>query len=316
MKNRFVGALLGAAIGDSMGMCVEELPIDEVIMHYGNKISDLEKPHPSSPASFLREGETSSEFEIVKMIATSLVEKGRLDIRDIIERYIKWEEKEEIHNYVDPHFLVAIEALKEGKDISKGGFSIEGALPAIPIGMYHYTNPALAVEGTKAVVMLTHRHEIVLDVASAIAVSIGEILEGKFYLEDEYHYFLELLKTFVSQRDTIKYLEKVENLLKEDASYEEAINELGNGSFALEAFSQALFIFLKTPSQTETVIINAANSYGDYGGDTDSIALIAGAFAGAYNGEESIPEKWKKSLKEYKKIVQLGKKLYHVVPHN
>ena len=315
MKNRFRGAILGAAIGDSMGMCVEEIPIDEVIMHYGDKVKDLCTPHPASPASFLRKGETSSEFEIVKMITQSLVDKGRLDIKDIIEKYIEWEEKEELHNYVDPHFLVAVEALKEGKEISKGGFSIEGALPAIPIGMYHYTNPILAVEGTKTVVMLTHRHEIVLDVASALAVAIGELLQGKFYLEDEYHYFLQLLKTFVSQKDTIKYIDKVETLLKEEAFYEEAINELGNGSFALESFSQALFIFLKTPSNTENVIIHAANSYGNYGGDTDSIALIAGAFAGAYNGEESIPEKWKKELKKYSEIAKLGEKLYLKSPH-
>ena len=315
MKNRFVGTLLGAAVGDSMGMCVEEIPIDEVIMHYGDKIKDLCNPHPASPASFLRKGETSSEFAIVNMVATSLIEKGRLDIKDIIEKYIDWEEKEELHNYVDPHFLVAVEALKEGKEISKGGFSIEGALPAIPIGMYHYANPILAVEATKTVVMLTHRHEIVLDVASAIAVAIGEILQGKFYLEDEYHYFLQFLKTFISQKDTIKFLDKIEILLKEDASYEEAINELGNGSFALEAFSQALFIFLKTPSSTENVIIHAVNSYGNYGGDTDSIGLIAGAFVGAYNGEESIPDKWKRELKDYKRIIEIGEKLYLTSPH-
>ena len=315
VKNKFTGTLLGAAVGDSMGMCVEELPVDEVILHYGDKINDLCEPHPASPASFLRKGETSSEFEIVEMIASSLAEKGRLDIKDIIERYLEWEEKEEIHNYVDPHFLIAIKSLKEGKEVSRGGFSIEGALPAIPIGMYHYTNPILAVEGTKAVVMLTHRHEIVIDVASLIAVAIGEILQGKFYLEDEYEYFLKLLKTFATQKDTLNYIDKIEKLLKKDADYEKAINELGNGSFALESFSQALFIFLKTPSNTENVIIHAVNSYGNYGGDTDSIGLLAGAFAGAYNGEESIPVKWKKGLKKYDKVIKLADKLYKVAKH-
>ncbi len=103
--------------------------------------------------------------------------------------------------------------------------------------------------------------------------------------------------------------------MDKDASYEEAINELGNGSFSLEAVSQALFIFLKTPSDTQNVIIQAANSYGNYGGDTDAIALIAGAFAGAYNGEESIPIAWKASLKSYNEIVKLAKKLYKVALH-
>ncbi|WP_457643340.1 ADP-ribosylglycohydrolase family protein [Persephonella sp.] len=315
MKNRFIGTLLGAAIGDSMGMCVEEIPMDEVILHYGDKITDLCEPHPASPANFLRKGETSSEFEIVKMVAQSLAEKKRLDIRDIIERYIRWYEQEELHSYVDPYFLVAVEAIKEGREIERGGSSVEGILPAIPVGMYHYTNPILAVEGTKAVVMLTHRNEIALDAASALAVAVGESLQARFYLQDEYGYFIELLKTFVSKDETKFYLERVKTLLDRDATYEEAIDEIGNGSYALEAFSQALFIFLKTPEDPENVIINAVNAYGNYGGDTDSIGLIAGALAGAYNGEEKLPAIWRTKLVKYKEIVELADKLYRVALH-
>ncbi len=315
MKNKFRGTLIGAAVGDSMGMCVEELPVDEVVLHYGGEIKEICDPHPASPASFLKAGETSSEFEIVKIVAESLADKGRLDVRDILERYIEWSEKEELHNYVDPSFLVAIEALKEGREIERGGSSIEGALPAIPVGMFHYTNPALAVEGTKAVVMLTHRNEFVLDAASVVAVAVSECLQSRFYLKDEYPYFIELLKTFVEKEETKYYLDRVKSLLDKDASYEEAIDELGNGSFALESLSQALFIFLKTPDNTENAIIHAVNSYGNYGGDTDSIGLLTGAFSGAYNGEESIPALWKTKLKNYKEIIELSDRLYKVALH-
>jgi len=315
LKNRFRGALVGAAVGDSMGMCVEEIPFDEVILYYGGKITDICEPHPASPSSFLKKGENTSEFEIVRIVAQSLVEKKRLDIRDIIEKYIDFYEKEELHNYVDPAFLVAIEALKEGREIGMGGTSVEGILPAIPIGMYHYTNPLLAVEGTKAVVMLTHRNEISLDGASVLAVAIGEVLQGRYYLEDEYGYFIEFLKTFVKKSETKSYLDKVKSLLDRDATYEEAIDELGNGSFVLEALSQALFVFLKTPSNPENVIIQAVNSYGSYGGDTDAIGLIAGALAGAYNGEENIPARWKTKLVKYKDIINLADRLYEVALH-
>ena len=315
LKNEFRGALVGAAVGDSMGMCVEEIPFDEVILHYGDKITNISEPHPASPASFLKAGETSSKFELVKIVAESLALKGMLDIKDIIERYIQWEEKEELHNYVDPYFLLAVDALKNGRELERAGTSIEGALPAIPLGMFHYTNPVLAVEGAKAVVMLTHRNEIVIDAASVIAVAVGELLQGKFYLEEEYPYFIKLLKTFVQKEETKFYLDRVETLLEKDASYEDAINELGNGSYALEALSQALFIFLKTPDNTENVMIHAVNSYGNYGGDTDSIALLAGTFAGAYNSEESIPAHWKTKLKNYVEIVKLADKLYKVAQH-
>lgn len=315
MEEKFVGTLLGAAIGDSLGMTVEELPVDEVILHYGDKVKDLVDPHPSSPSNFLKAGENTSEFDIVMLVAKSIAEKGRIDIQDIIYRYVEWEEKEELHNYIDPYFLIAIHNLKNGIEIDRSSSSIEGALPAIPVGMFHYKNPILAVEGSKAIVMLTHRNEIVLDTASVIAVAIGELIQGRFYLPEETEYFIKLLETFVKKEETKSYLRKVLNLIKEDASYEKAINELGNGNFALEALSQALFIFLKTPENVEEAIINASNCYGYYGGDTDSIALLTGAFVGAYNGNEDFPERWINNLKRYNEIVEVARKLEKVAIH-
>ncbi|HEV09156.1 MAG: ADP-ribosylglycohydrolase family protein [Sulfurihydrogenibium sp.] len=315
MENKFTGTLLGAAIGDSLGMMVEELPIDEVIEFYGEPVKDLTVPHPSSPSYFLRPGENTSEFDIVMLVAKSIIDRKMIDIKDIIEKYIQWFESSEIHTYVDPHFLLAIQSILEGQDIENNGSTVDHALPSIPIGLYHYKNPYLAVEAAKAVCMLTTRNEYVLDVASAICVAISELSQEKFYLPDENEYFIKHLKNFTFKNETKHYLNKVINLLKEDADYEKAINELGNGSFVLEAFSQALFIFLKTPHDTENVIIKAANSYGYYGGDTDSIALIAGALAGCYNGEEMIPERWKEGLLKKEYIIDTAEKLFEVALH-
>jgi len=314
LKTKFRGLLVGAAVGDSLGMCVEELTKEDVNKFYGDEIRYLLDPHPSSPACFLKAGETSSEFEIVKMVAQSLAERKMLDVKDIIRRYIEFEENEAIHNYVDAHFLMSIRNIKMGLEPETTGTSIEGALPAIPIGAYHFINPILAVEGTKAVVMITHRNQYVLDAASVIAVAVGQLILENYELEEEFEKFIDMLKEFVVLQDTKDYLEQVKNLLKRDADYDEAIYILGNGSFALEALSQALFIFLKTPRNTEQVIIKSANSYGDFGGDTDAIALISSAFAGAYNGEESIPNYLKLKLKNYKEIVELADKLYTVAP--
>ncbi|ACN98572.1 ADP-ribosylglycohydrolase [Sulfurihydrogenibium azorense Az-Fu1] len=315
MEDKFIGAFLGAAVGDSLGMMVEELPIDDVIEFYGEPVKDLMVPHPSSPSYFLRPGENTSEFEIITLVAKSIIDRKMIDIKDIIEKYIQWLENSQVHTYVDPHFLLAIQSILEGRDIEKGGSTVDHALPAIPIGLYHYKNPYLAVEAAKAVCMLTTRNELVLDVASAICVAISELVQEKFYLPDENEYFVKHLKNFTFKNETKHYLNKVINLLKEDADYEKAINELGNGSFVLESFSQALFIFLKTPHDTETVIVKAANSYGYYGGDTDSIALLSGLFAGAYNSEESIPERWKENLLKKEYIIDTAKKLYQVALH-
>jgi len=315
IKEKFRGAFVGGAVGDSLGMCVEELTKEEVEKHYGDKIRFLLKPHPNSPAYFQEAGETSSEFQIVKLITEALIDKKIPDLKYIVEKYIDFSKKEELHKYLDSHFIYAINMLKDGLEVERGGSSIEGTLPSIPIGLYYYLRPQLASEVAKSVVSLTHKNEIVLDVASLIAVSISYLVKDEFELEDEFERFIDLLKEYALLEETKKYLDLVKKLVKENISYEEAIYLIGNGSFVLESFFQALFIFLKTPRNTEHVIINGANSYGDFGGDTDAIGLISGVFAGAYNGEESIPPYLKLKLKEYKEIISLADKLYNISPH-
>lgn len=315
MIEKFRGTLLGAAIGDTLGMMVEELPVDEVILYYGDIVKDIREPHPSSPSYFLRPGENTSEFDIIMIVTKSLIEKQRIDVRDIIEKYIHWKGKSEIHTYIDPNFLLAIDYLIEGKELEKTGLAVDHILPAIPIGLYHYKNPHLAAEASKAVVMITSRNENVIDCSAMLSAGISELVENRFYLEEEWGYFLKFLETFAKHNLTKKYLHSVKNLLKEDATVEKAINQLGNGSFCLEAFFLSLFIFLKYHQDPEKAIIHAANSYSYYGGDTDSVAMLTGAMVGAYHGDDLLPNRWKDKLMGYNNIIENAEKLYQVALH-
>lgn len=315
MVEKFRGTLVAAAIGDTLGMMVEELPIDEVILYYGEIVKDIREPHPSSPSYFLRPGENTSEFEIVLLVAKSLIDRKRVDVRDIIEKYIQWKEKGEIHTYIDPNFLLAIDYMMEGKELEKTGSTVDHILPAIPIGLYHYKNPHLASEASKAVVMITSRNQPVIDCAAMLSAGISELVENRFYLQEEWEYFIKLLETFAISNQTKRYIHKVKALLKEEADLEKAINEIGNGSYCLEAFSLAMFIFLKYHDNPEEAIIHAVNSYGYYGGDTDSIALLTGAMVGAYHGDEVIPERWKEKLVDYNSIINIAEKLYEIALH-
>ena len=312
-KSKVRGVLLGSAIGDSLGMCVEELTKEEISNFYGDRLETILKPHPKSPACFQEAGETSSEFELIKMITQSLVEKRYLDVKDIISKYIKFKDEEFRHKYIDYHFIEAVRLLEEGVEPRNISSHIEGSLPAIPVGIFHYKNPILAVEGSKAVVMLTYKNKYVVDVASALGFIMTQLLTENYELEDEYDSFIEIIKDFVVLKDTKEYLEQVKTLLKKNISVDEAVYILGNGSFSLEAFSLALFIFLKSPRNSEQAILNAVNSYGDIGGDTDAIGLIVGSFAGAYNGEYSLPNHWKLKLKDYEEIVNLADRFYSLI---
>ena len=80
-------------------------------------------------------------------------------------------------------------------------------------------------------------------------------------------------------------LGEVARALKYKASAHESVKLIGNGSDALHAVTAAIYSFLRNPSSFEDSLIFAISM----GGDTDTIAAMTGAIAGAFWGYKSIP---------------------------
>lgn len=74
----------------------------------------------------------------------------------------------------------------------------------------------------------------------------------------------------------------------------------GGGWVAEQAFATALLCFMMYPDDPVAVIRRAAFS----SGDSDSIACIAGAFAGAYHGINAWPQDWIERI-EYRDRIQV-----------
>jgi ADP-ribosylglycohydrolase len=76
----------------------------------------------------------------------------------------------------------------------------------------------------------------------------------------------------------------------------------GDGWIAEEALATALTCFLLLVDDPLAVIRRAALTRGD----SDTIASLAGAFAGAYHGLEAWPEEWVSRLEYHDQIMALG----------
>ncbi|GIK63599.1 MAG: hypothetical protein BroJett018_13930 [Chloroflexota bacterium] len=79
----------------------------------------------------------------------------------------------------------------------------------------------------------------------------------------------------------------------------------GAGWVAEQAFATALFCFLMYPDDPIAVIRRAVVT----SGDSDSIACIAGAFAGAYQGIDSWPTDWVERIEYRDRILNIAKAL-------
>ena len=76
----------------------------------------------------------------------------------------------------------------------------------------------------------------------------------------------------------------------------------GEGWIAEEALATALLCFLLFVDEPVTALRRAACT----AGDSDSIACLAGAFAGAYTGADAWPTEWADRIEYRGEVVALG----------
>ena len=84
------------------------------------------------------------------------------------------------------------------------------------------------------------------------------------------------------------------------------ISELGEGWVAEEALAIGIFCALHHQWNFKAGVLEAINITGD----SDSTGCIAGHILGILNGENGIPEKWRKNLREYRIVSQVADDLH------
>ena len=99
-----------------------------------------------------------------------------------------------------------------------------------------------------------------------------------------------------------------QRLLATDLSTADALVEIGTTGWIVHTVAAAVYCFLKTPTDFERSIIDAV--MGGY--DADTTAAITGAISGAYNGEASIPRRWRTQVENADEIRALAQALWQL----
>ncbi|XP_028416291.1 ADP-ribose glycohydrolase ARH3-like isoform X1 [Dendronephthya gigantea] len=117
---------------------------------------------------------------------------------------------------------------------------------------------------------------------------------------------------YISPKSYVDQFRNIKEMLvgsKGNPSTRQVINTLGTGIKAIEAVPAAIFSFLyKSDACVKDVLFYAMS----LGGDTDTIACMAGAIAGAYWGRENIPEDWYPVTEGVEKMTQYADELYEL----
>ncbi len=319
VKERIKGSVFGAIIGDSLGTLVEEMGEEEVRKAYGGAIVGFLEPSPNSVCPYLKKGDFSHESQVFLTALEVYGEKGYFDENLYIEKLVEWVKDEKRHRYPSGAHLNAALSYAAGAEPEEArvkASDIDGALPATAAGLFRWDSPIEAYEEGKYIASLTHRDDTLTNLAGVLAYSVSKVVGGGIVLNslEEKLSFVESLREVSKSQQVKAYLDLVISALRKGISEKEAPLLIGNGSFAPEAFSTALFIFLKNPNSFRKALLLAVNSYGEFGGDTDAIAFITGSLSGGFLGIDAVPERWIECLRERKAVeLTVGKFLESAV---
>jgi len=296
MKSKFIGCLVGSAVGDALGSSFEGLWVSEV------KIERFS-------------GRWTDDTHMMIGVAESLIAKEGFDGSHMAQTFIKNYEREPWRGYASgpPQVFRWIKSGVAWNEASKrlfgghGSYGNGAAMRVAPVGLFYHDDAKQLRAVAYGQSQITHFHELGKEGAllQAYAVALATKADPSFGLDSSA--FLKNLKAFTRNEVYREKLERVEELLGETNRLM-VVRELGNGIEAHNSVPAAIYSFLRRLDSFEGCVLNAVSR----GGDTDTIGAMTGAISGAYHGVEAIPEKWRSRLEAMDYIEKLAEKLWSI----
>jgi poly(ADP-ribose) glycohydrolase ARH3 len=273
IESRFVGTLLGLALGDALGAPFEGGIVERGLWRLIGKTRDNRM-------------RWTDDTQMTLDLAESLLACGRLDQDDVAQRFARgyrWS-----RGY-GPGAARVLKLIRRGQDwraantsvFPEGSFGNGGAMRAPVIGLFCANQIERLEELARASAVVTHAHPIAQDGAVIIARATVLALEGRGSRES-----VELLAFEVAEGSMRQRLEATRGLLERDANPQDAQALLGNGMLANESCVTAIYIALRFLDRS---FLEMLQFVAECGGDVDTIGAMAGAIWGARNGESSLP---------------------------
>jgi ADP-ribosylglycohydrolase len=306
-KSKYVGCMLGAAIGDALGKQNEGITREYIlkrgcIYDYGAALS-------GTPGDKLRPGDYTDDTEQMLVLAGSLIDNKGFDVTDFSQRIAKWGKealKDPIRkSFVGPSSAHAMERLNSGVSWKESGSDIPScgsAMRVAPVGLFY--DDLDDVESNAALSSIpTHNNKTSIAGAVAVAIAVRCALEEKECAEIISETCARTSKYDAGIAEKIKLSFELRN---NDPG--EVFSRIGTSYLVFDTVPCAFYCFTRHFNNPESAIIEAVNA----GGDTDSIACITGALCGAFHGSGSFPERWIEGLENRGIIEEIAGKIYTI----
>ncbi|XP_014261834.1 poly(ADP-ribose) glycohydrolase ARH3-like isoform X2 [Cimex lectularius] len=332
--SKFRGCMLGALLGDCLGSPYEnEESVSKVVLQkYFDK---MEGPPFKAPVK-----KYTDDTAMTKSVAESLIQHGAFDEKDMAKRFITEYFKEPKRGY-GPGVVKVFTKLKTNKleDLwtpAKEQFEGQGsagngaAMRIAPVALFCHDNEDLLIDTVTKSAKLTHTHPLGINgaILQALAIKHSYNHDPKTPIDvDKFSTYLLEKMTALEDNNSMSdneeecyktQLEIVQKLLKVgEVCDDEVVQALGNNALAIFSVPTAIYCFLRSlrpinKIDTDNPFRRCIQYSISLGGDTDTIASMAGAISGAYHGDELINSSLKSQCEADAYVQELADNLHHV----
>lgn len=290
---RSQGALLGLAIGDSVGMPVEFCPKDSF-----TPITDM----MAGGAFNLKKGQWTDDTSMALCLADSLIACQGFDPQDQMTRYLKWYQHGE--NSVTgqcfdighatrqalEHFATTNNPHAGSTDPYSSG---NGSLMRLaPVPIFYHNDLKKCVEYAVLSSKTTHASPDCLSACAYFAQVLYHALHGQSDKD-----------TLLTATSGYPFSPNVQAITDGSFKHKERDEIFGTG-YVVSSLEASLWAFYHTDNFKDAILM--AVNLGD---DADTTGAITGQIAGAYYGLDGIPSDWVSDVAWREHILKLAKKL-------
>lgn len=299
LLERFHGCLAGLALGDTMGMPTEFLTTTQIQAEFGRVKKPIKAP-AWHPHAVLKAGQVTDDTGQAIAIAHAYSDDGEITPESVASELMKWEDStdEKLLKVISgPSTRQALSEIRNGADprlTGRFGKTNGAAMRVAAVGLLNIGDASTAIRDAIIASMPTHWTQPALSAAAAVACAVAEAAnEGSdlpSIVDAAKHGAMQGSREGAWSWSTslVSRIELAEKLVCEARNETEALKDLceyvGVDMLISESVATAIGLVRLAGGDAMRAILMGAN----IGGDTDTIAAIAGQICGAWQGVSAL----------------------------
>ncbi len=301
LRERYRGSLLGLAVGDAVGTTLE--------FRQPGTFDPLEDMVGGGPFG-LKPGEWTDDTSMALCLAASLAERNGFEARDQMERYLRWRDTDYLSSTgwcfdIGGTVASALQRFEATGDPFAGSTDPHTAgngslMRLAPIPLFYAGNPREAIEQAAESSRTTHAAQTAVDACRYLAALMVGALHGASK-ENLLAFRYSPVPGYWQQHPLGAEIDEIAaGSFKQHQPPE--IRGLG---YVVKSLEAALWAFYHSTSFREGCLL--AVNLGD---DADTTGAVYGQLAGAFYGEQGIPQSWRMRLAQRPLIESLADRLF------